>query len=42
MNLLYEELFRSRQAELIRDARAQRLARRAGRRIPRPRRPATR
>jgi hypothetical protein len=35
MTLLYEELFRARQAELLRDARAHRLARRAHDRFPR-------
>ncbi|MGY1833117.1 hypothetical protein ACI8AA_22105 [Geodermatophilus sp. SYSU D01180] len=37
MNLLYEELFRARQAELLRDARTHRLARPAERRHPRRR-----
>jgi hypothetical protein len=38
VNLLYEELFRARQAELLRDARAHRLSRPAEARRPRRRR----
>ncbi|WP_448640894.1 hypothetical protein [Geodermatophilus sp. URMC 63] len=38
MNLLYEELFRARQAELLHDARTHRFARPAARRRPRRRR----
>ncbi len=37
MTVLYEELFRARQDELLRDARAHRLARRARTRSPRRR-----
>ncbi len=42
MNLLYEELFRARQADLLRDARGQRIARPAEPRRLRLRLPRTR